>query len=229
MTELETVVEAKNTLGEGLFWNAKEKALYWLDSQGKPCIQRLDPKTGAVRRWEMPDEIGSFVFREKGGASPGSSPASTSSTWRRRRQGCGRAAARPGAGTAGQPTQRRQVRPCRALLVRQPRQHRRHQRQALPHRPRSQHPSHGDRRHHLQRHRLEPGQQDHVLRQHARRRVLGLRLRPGERNHRQPPHLHRHQRHSPARSTARPWTPTAATGARSSAAGPSAATIRTAG
>jgi L-arabinonolactonase len=71
MAELETVVEAKNTLGEGLFWNAKEGALYWLDSQGRPCIQRLDPKTGAVRRWEMPDEIGSFVFREKGGAIAG--------------------------------------------------------------------------------------------------------------------------------------------------------------
>jgi L-arabinonolactonase len=71
MAELECVVEAKNTLGEGLFWNTQEQALYWLDSQGQPKIQRLDPKTGAVRHWTMPDEIGSMVFRDKGGIIAG--------------------------------------------------------------------------------------------------------------------------------------------------------------
>lgn len=71
MTRLECIVEAKNTLGEGLFWNTREKALYWLDSQGQPRIQRLDPKTGAIRTWDMPDEIGSMVFRERGGVIAG--------------------------------------------------------------------------------------------------------------------------------------------------------------
>lgn len=71
MADLECVVEAKNTLGEGLFWNTKEQALYWLDSQGRPKIQRLDPGTGKVRSWAMPDEIGSMVFREKGGIIAG--------------------------------------------------------------------------------------------------------------------------------------------------------------
>ena len=71
MADVECVVEAKNTLGEGVIWNSREKALYWLDSQGRPCIQRLDPKTGKVTRWDMPDEIGSMVFREKGGVIAG--------------------------------------------------------------------------------------------------------------------------------------------------------------
>ena len=71
MAKVECVVEAKNTLGEGLFWNTKEKALYWLDSQGHPRIQRLDPRTGKIRTWDMPDEIGSMVFREKGGVIAG--------------------------------------------------------------------------------------------------------------------------------------------------------------
>lgn len=71
MAGIECVVEAKNTLGEGVIWNPKEKALYWLDSQGRPRIQRLDPKTGKIRTWDMPDEIGSMVFREKGGVIAG--------------------------------------------------------------------------------------------------------------------------------------------------------------
>jgi sugar lactone lactonase YvrE len=71
MAKVDCVVEATNTLGEGVIWNTREKALYWLDSQGQPRIQRLDPKTGKVRTWDMPDEIGSMVFREKGGVIAG--------------------------------------------------------------------------------------------------------------------------------------------------------------
>jgi sugar lactone lactonase YvrE len=71
MAEIECVIEAKNTLGEGLFWNTQERTLYWLDSQVQPRIQRLDPRTGKVRAWNMPDEIGSMVFREKGGVIAG--------------------------------------------------------------------------------------------------------------------------------------------------------------
>lgn len=71
MAEVECIVEAGNTLGEGIVWNHAEKALYWLDSQGRPRIQRYDPETGEVRAWDMPDEIGSMVFREKGGVIAG--------------------------------------------------------------------------------------------------------------------------------------------------------------
>ena len=71
MADVECIVEAGNTLGEGIVWNHEEKALYWLDSQGQPRIQRYDPETGDVRAWNMPDEIGSMVFREKGGVIAG--------------------------------------------------------------------------------------------------------------------------------------------------------------
>lgn len=71
MAELECVVESRNTLGEGLFWNMKEQALYWLDSQGTPRIQRHVPGSDRTDAWDVPDEIGSMVFREKGGIIAG--------------------------------------------------------------------------------------------------------------------------------------------------------------
>ena len=66
MAEVICRVEAKNILGEGPLWNPREQALYWCDIR-KPAIQRLDPATSEIRVWEMPEEIGSFVFRETGG------------------------------------------------------------------------------------------------------------------------------------------------------------------
>ncbi|MDA0655802.1 MAG: SMP-30/gluconolactonase/LRE family protein [Proteobacteria bacterium] len=67
MADVELLVDAKNTLGEGPMWNNREQALYWTDAKGAPRIQRWDPKTCKVDEWAMPDLIGSFVFREKGG------------------------------------------------------------------------------------------------------------------------------------------------------------------
>ncbi len=66
MAEVETVLEAKNVLGEGPIWHPGEQALYWCDIM-KPSFQRLDPASGDYREWAMPEEIGSMVFREKGG------------------------------------------------------------------------------------------------------------------------------------------------------------------
>ena len=71
MPEVECLVEAGNTLGEGVIWNPREQAIYWADSKGRPRIQRLDPATGRVDEWEMPDLLGSFVFRESGGVVAG--------------------------------------------------------------------------------------------------------------------------------------------------------------
>lgn len=71
MPDIECIVEAKNTLGEGVIWNPREQAIYWADSKGRPRIQRLDPKTGTIDEWDMPDQLGSFVFREKGGVVAG--------------------------------------------------------------------------------------------------------------------------------------------------------------
>jgi sugar lactone lactonase YvrE len=71
MPEIECLVDAGNALGEGPIWNPREQAIYWADSKGRPRIQRLDPKTGSVDEWEMPDLLGSFVFREQGGIVAG--------------------------------------------------------------------------------------------------------------------------------------------------------------
>ncbi|HAA93420.1 MAG TPA: calcium-binding protein [Rhodospirillaceae bacterium] len=71
MADVEVLVEAKNTLGEGPMWNVRDQALYWTDAKGKPRIQRWDPKSGDINEWAMPDLIGSFVFREKGGLIAG--------------------------------------------------------------------------------------------------------------------------------------------------------------
>lgn len=70
MAEVQCVVEAKDILGEGPIWHPGEQALYWTDINA-PAIQRFDPATGAVTRWPMPEQVGSFVFREQGGIVAG--------------------------------------------------------------------------------------------------------------------------------------------------------------
>src|SRR5207245_1149530 len=44
-----------------------EQVLYWVDTYA-PALHRFDPATGATRCWVMPERIGSFGLREKGGA-----------------------------------------------------------------------------------------------------------------------------------------------------------------
>lgn len=65
--DIELLVDAKNTLGEGPLWDTKEDRLYWVDSLGN-AINRCDPKGGDWRTWHVPDNIGSLALRQKGGA-----------------------------------------------------------------------------------------------------------------------------------------------------------------
>jgi len=60
------VWDVKNTLGEVPVWDVAEQALYWVDIEGR-LLQRLDPATGAVERWSMPERIACFALRETGG------------------------------------------------------------------------------------------------------------------------------------------------------------------
>jgi sugar lactone lactonase YvrE len=67
MVEVRCVLEARAVLGESPVWSAEEQALYWVDIYG-PALHRLDIASGALRSWPMPEPIGSFGLRERGGA-----------------------------------------------------------------------------------------------------------------------------------------------------------------
>lgn len=42
--------------GESPFWHPGEQALYWVDIPSR-CLHRLDPATGASRRWDFESEV----------------------------------------------------------------------------------------------------------------------------------------------------------------------------
>ena len=67
MTEVRCVLDAQALLGECPVWSAEEGALYWVDILA-PALHRLDPATGTRHSWPMPQSIGSFGLRERGGA-----------------------------------------------------------------------------------------------------------------------------------------------------------------
>ncbi len=59
------VADVKAVLGEGPVWVARERALYWVDINGRKVF-RLDEQ-GAVRSWDMPARIGCLAPRAGGG------------------------------------------------------------------------------------------------------------------------------------------------------------------
>ncbi len=67
MTDIKCVLDAKAELGEGPVWSAEEQALYWVDILA-PSLNWLKPATGETRSWPLPQSVGSFGLREKGGA-----------------------------------------------------------------------------------------------------------------------------------------------------------------
>jgi sugar lactone lactonase YvrE len=52
----------RDRLGEGLFWSARDGALYWTDILA-PALNRLSLGSGEVTRWPMPDMIGWVIER----------------------------------------------------------------------------------------------------------------------------------------------------------------------
>ncbi|CDX54600.1 Gluconolactonase [Mesorhizobium plurifarium] len=68
MTAAEFDVAAKtgDILGESPTWHPRTRELFWVDLR-RPCLHRLQPDSGAVTSWPMPDVIGSVVPRAKGG------------------------------------------------------------------------------------------------------------------------------------------------------------------
>lgn len=68
--KIECAARTEDVLGEGVIWNTAENRLYWVDAFGSH-IRRLDPATGRVDSWPMPEVIGSLVFDRSGGIVAG--------------------------------------------------------------------------------------------------------------------------------------------------------------
>jgi sugar lactone lactonase YvrE len=64
---IEIVVDARNGVGEGPFWDERTGALWWVDIPGK-AVFRWVPATGERRSWPMPAFPSAVVLREGGGA-----------------------------------------------------------------------------------------------------------------------------------------------------------------
>lgn len=67
MTEIQTLVESKNFLGEGPLWDVNEDRLYWIDAEGRQ-LWRATATGGEVEKWDLPGQIGSLALRKGGGA-----------------------------------------------------------------------------------------------------------------------------------------------------------------
>lgn len=66
MPDVEIIVDCRNTLGEGLVWDADAQRLCWTDIEERR-LWMLEPRSGAVRSFTVPERIGCFAPREKGG------------------------------------------------------------------------------------------------------------------------------------------------------------------
>jgi len=54
-------------LGECPTWDSATQTLYWTDIPGK-ALKSWHPQSGLHRVWPMPEEVGSFALRQRGGA-----------------------------------------------------------------------------------------------------------------------------------------------------------------
>lgn len=58
--------EARDILGEGLLWSARENALFWTDILGRK-LWRMSLDNEAILHWDMPEAIGWIIERASGG------------------------------------------------------------------------------------------------------------------------------------------------------------------
>lgn len=66
MYEIENVVAAHNTLGEGPIWSPRERLLYWLDIPQQRLFY-FDPNTGEQKKIELGQAVGCLALHERGG------------------------------------------------------------------------------------------------------------------------------------------------------------------
>lgn len=65
--QVDCVLDAGATLGEGIVWDASAERLWWVDIAA-PALHRFDPATGENETWAMPSAIGCAAPRVSGGA-----------------------------------------------------------------------------------------------------------------------------------------------------------------
>jgi L-arabinonolactonase len=65
-TTVEVAAAHRCVHAEGPVWSDEEQKLYWTDIESR-ALWRLDPKTGGVTSWTMPEKVCSMAFRERGG------------------------------------------------------------------------------------------------------------------------------------------------------------------
>jgi len=63
---VDCAVRGADRLGECPLWDDRSRVLWWVDSRA-PCLRRFDPSSGETRSIELPEVVGSFAFRSKGG------------------------------------------------------------------------------------------------------------------------------------------------------------------
>jgi sugar lactone lactonase YvrE len=66
MPAFECVLDVKASLGECPVWSVDEQVLYWVDINA-PSLNRFDPLAARNTAWTMPEAIGCFALRERGG------------------------------------------------------------------------------------------------------------------------------------------------------------------
>jgi sugar lactone lactonase YvrE len=64
--KIEVAVQGRDILGECPLWDERTGTLWWVDILA-PALKQLDPASGAVKQNPLPEPMGSFAFRERGG------------------------------------------------------------------------------------------------------------------------------------------------------------------
>lgn len=67
MTEVRVAIDVGNYLGETPIWSSDEQALWWVNCEHPAELHRWHPESGAHRKWPMPQRIGGFVPKARGG------------------------------------------------------------------------------------------------------------------------------------------------------------------
>src|SRR3954463_14628581 len=62
-SQVECIVKGRDLLGECPLWDEREGALWWVDILA-PSLKKW---TGSLKTQSLPESMGSFAFRERGG------------------------------------------------------------------------------------------------------------------------------------------------------------------